>query len=96
VTVKLIGLIRLVDQVAFDEYRGKVGQTVEKFRGRVTWRGSVVQCYWNELACDAFDSFVELEFPTLEDSARWVGSEDYGKLLDVRSRAMRLTLLAIE
>ncbi len=56
----------------------------------------MVQCYWNELACNAFDSFVELEFSTLEDSARWAGSEDYGRLLDVRSRAMRLTLFAIE
>ena len=98
-TVKLIGLIKLIEPTAFEEYRSQVGATVEKFGGRVTQRASVTQTFWNELGSDEFegpDAFVELEFANLADAARWATSDDYGELLAVRSRAMKLTLFAIE
>ena len=94
-TTRLIGLIRLVDAAAFDEYRSRVGTTVEKYGGMVVHRGTLAHCYWNELGCDAFDTFVELQFPTLEDATRWASSEDYQNLLQVRKQAMQLTLFAI-
>lgn len=98
-TVRLIGLIKLVEAGAFDDYRRQVGATVEKFGGRVTQRAKVVQTFWNELGSDEFagpDAFVELEFANLEDAARWATSDDYGELLAVRRQAMKLTLFAIE
>ena len=95
-TVKIIGLIKLLDSAAFEEYRRKVGITVAKHGGQVRYRGTLAHTYWNELDCEAFDAFVELEFPTLEDSAQWAASDDYQDLLSVRSAAMKLTLLAIQ
>ncbi|WP_300451029.1 DUF1330 domain-containing protein [Accumulibacter sp.] len=95
-SVKVVGLIKLVDRDAFDEYRRQVGETVAKYRGRVAARGASQPFWWNELHCEAFDAFVELEFPTLDDAQQWATSEDYRKLLDVRRRAMRLTLFAVE
>jgi uncharacterized protein (DUF1330 family) len=98
-TVKLIGLIKLIDPAALDEYRSQVGATVEKFGGRVTQRASVAKTFWNELGGNEFedlDAFVELEFSNLADAARWATSDDYRALLELRSRAMKLTLFAIE
>ncbi|WP_291994937.1 DUF1330 domain-containing protein [Candidatus Accumulibacter sp. ACC003] len=92
---KLIGLIKLVDAAAFDEYRSKVGVTVEKYGGVITDRRTLVHSYWNELNCGAFDAFVELEFPTLADASRWAASADYRQLLEVRKQAMQLTLFAL-
>ncbi|WP_313951186.1 DUF1330 domain-containing protein [Accumulibacter sp.] len=95
-TVKIIGLIKLLDAAAFEEYRSKVGITVAKHGGQVRYRGTLADTYWNELDCEAFDAFVELEFPTLEDSAQWAASDDYHDLLAVRGAAMKLTLFAIQ
>ena len=49
-TVKVIGLIQLQDQTAFDQYRSQVGQTVELHQGKIAARGPLNQIYWNELA----------------------------------------------
>ena len=95
-SVKVVGLIKLLDRAALDEYRRQVGDTVASYRGRVAARGASQPFWWNELNCEEFDAFVELEFPTLEDARQWAASEDYRKLLDVRGRAMRLTLFAVE
>lgn len=94
-TVKIIGLIKLLDSAAFEGYRNKVGITVAKHGGQVRYRGTLARSYWNELACEAFDTFVELEFPTLEDAAQWTASDDYRDLLEVRRKAMKLTLFAV-
>ncbi|MCB1940982.1 MAG: DUF1330 domain-containing protein [Candidatus Accumulibacter sp.] len=95
-STRIIGLIKLVDPAAFADYRSRVGATVASYRGQITYRGSLARCYWNELGCDAFDALVELEFPTLDDATQWLSSDDYQSLLDVRSRAMKLTLFAVE
>lgn len=95
-SVKVIGLIKLIDRAAFEDYRSRVGATVTKFRGQISYRGAVAGWYWNELGCDPFDAFVELEFPTLEDATQWADSDDYKALLDVRSKAIELTLFAVE
>ncbi len=48
--VKVIGLIELRDQNAFEQYRDKVGQTVELYKGNIQARGQVTQFYWNSIA----------------------------------------------
>ena len=94
-TVKVIGLIQLQDQTAFDQYRSQVGQTVELHQGKIAARGSLNQIYWNELACDAFQAFVELEFPDQESVDRWANSPEYQSLVPIRSKAMKLTLFSV-
>lgn len=95
-TVKIIGLIRLKDLVAFETYRSQVGATVEKYQGTVVARGVAGKTYSNELPCGDFTAFVELQFPSATEADRWAASAEYQALLPVRSEAMDLTLFRIE
>ena len=92
--VKVIGLIELRDEGAFEEYRSQVGQTVELYKGSIKNRGSVADVFWNELDCAPFSAFVELEFPSAKDAKTWANSPEYQALLPIRSKAMKLTLFS--
>jgi uncharacterized protein (DUF1330 family) len=94
-TTKVIGLIQLNDPKAFEEYRSQVGDTVALYHGKITSRGSFNSFFWNELNCDSFNAFVELEFPDLEHSRSWANSPEYQSLLAIRSKAMKLTLFSV-
>mgnify|MGYP000170276930 CR=1 FL=1 len=94
-TIKVIGLIQLNDLEAFEEYRSQVGNTVALYQGKITSRGSFNEFFWNELKCEAFNAFVELEFPDQEHSQSWAHSPEYQSLLAVRNKAMKLTLFSI-
>ena len=93
-TVKVIGLIELTDQNAFEQYRSRVGQTVELYKGSIQNRGSVTEIFWNELNCARFNAFVELTFPSPEDAKAWAHSPEYQTLVAIRNKAMKLTLFA--
>jgi uncharacterized protein (DUF1330 family) len=94
-TSKVIGLIQLNDPKAFEEYRSQVGDTVALYHGKITSRGTFNAFFWNELNCDSFSAFVELEFPDLEHSQSWANSPEYHSLLAIRSKAMKLTLFSV-
>lgn len=94
-TIKVIGLIQLNDPEAFETYRSQVGATVALYQGTIASRGSFNTFFWNELQCDAFSAFVELEFPSVSDSQAWASSPEYQNLLPVRSKAMKLTLFSV-
>ncbi len=93
--VKVIGLIELRDEGAFEEYRSQVGQTVELYKGSIKNRGSVADVFWNELDCAPFSAFVELEFPSTKDAKTWANSPEYQALVPNRNKAMKLTLFSI-
>ena len=94
-TTKVIGLIQLNDPETFEEYRSQVGHTVALYQGKITARGSFNTFFWNELHCDSFSAFVELEFPDMEHSQSWVNSPEYQSLLAIRSKALKLTLFSV-
>jgi uncharacterized protein (DUF1330 family) len=93
--VKVIGLIELTDQSAFEQYRSRVGKTVELYRGSIQNRGLVGEIFWNELKCTPFSAFVELEFPSAQDAHDWAHSAEYQSLVPIRSKAMKLTLFSV-
>ena len=93
--IKVIGLIELNDQEAFEEYRKQVGDTVALYEGKITTRGTFTNFLWNELECKPFSAFVELEFPDLAHSQSWASSPEYQSLLSIRSEAMKLTLFSV-
>lgn len=95
-TVKVIGLIQLQDLAAFEEYRSQVGDTVTLYQGKITSRGSFDTFLWNELECDPFSAFVELEFASSDNAKAWANSPEYQNLLTVRSKAMKLTLFSVD
>lgn len=92
VSITIIGIFKVKNTVDFEEYRGKVGATIELYGGTVLRRGSCNPPFWNQLNAEEFDTFVELAFPAIEDAKRWANSPEYGALLPVRNRAMQLTL----
>lgn len=94
-TIKVIGLIQLNDVDAFEQYRSKVGDSVALYQGKIVSRGSFNQFFWNELGCDSFSAYVELEFPDKEHSESWANSPEYESLIVVRSKAMKLTLFSV-
>jgi uncharacterized protein (DUF1330 family) len=93
--VKVIGLIKLRDENAFEQYRSQVGQTVELYKGSIKNRSSVADMFWNELDCASFSAFVELEFPSTKDAKTWANSPEYQALVPIRNKAMKLTLFSI-
>ncbi len=93
--IKVIGLIQVNDPEAFEEYRSQVGDTVALYEGKIASRGSFNSFLWNELECDSFSAFVELEFPNLAASEAWASSPEYQSLLPVRNKAMKLTLFSV-
>ena len=94
--MKVIGLIKILDQEAFAAYRSQVGETVARYGGRVEFRGEKKFMPWNELGCQDFDAYVELSFPDQDQAERWAASPEYAALLLVRGKAMALTLFGIE
>lgn len=92
--IKVIGLIKILDQKAYEAYRSQVGQTVAIYGGSVAFRGEKKFMPCNELDCQDFDACVELEFPSEEAAQAWSLSPEYSALLPVRSKAMRLLLFA--
>ena len=93
--MKIIGLIKMLDQQAFEAYRSQVGDTVARYSGSIEFRGEKKFMPWNELGCQDFDACVILSFPTPDLAQRWAMSPEYGALLSVRSKAMRLTLFGV-
>jgi uncharacterized protein (DUF1330 family) len=93
--IKVLGLMELTDQNAFEQYRSQVGQTVELYKGAIKNRGVVSELFWNELGCSPFSAFVELEFPSTQDAHLWANSPEYQSLVPIRSKAMKLTLFSV-
>ena len=94
-SIFVIGIFKTQSPKDFDEYRAQVSATIELYGGRVVRRGVCDSPFWNQLNAAAFDTFVELSFPSLEDAKRWANSPEYSALLPVREQAMRLTLFPL-
>ena len=94
-SIKVIGLIRMKDQGAFEIYRSQVVATIEKYKGTLALRGATDKTYWNELSCGDFSAYVELQFPSAEDADRWANSFEYQSIVPIRSEAIDLTLFRV-
>jgi uncharacterized protein (DUF1330 family) len=93
--MKIIGLVKVLDPSAFEDYRSQVGATVALYGGEIVLRGKVSKIAWNELDCEPFEAIVELSFPSELAANAWMTSPEYAALLNVRSKAMRLTLFSV-
>jgi uncharacterized protein (DUF1330 family) len=77
----VIGDIEVTDRAAFQEYRNRVGATVEQYGGRFVVRGGKVnpkEGDWQPRL------LVMLEFPSLEQAERWYDSSEYKPLIAMR------------
>jgi len=89
----VIGDIEVMDPAAFQEYRSRVGATVEQYGGKFVVRGGKVnpkEGDWQPR------HLLMLEFPSLEQAERWYNSPEYRPLIAIRGRAARTHLLIAE
>ncbi|MEY2632402.1 MAG: hypothetical protein RIR00_1056 [Pseudomonadota bacterium] len=93
--VRIIGLIRLKDPAAFEQYRQRVGATVALYQGVIAARSSIDKTYWNEPDGAGYSAFVELEFPSAAAADQWAASPEYQAIVPLRATAMDLTLVRL-
>ena len=89
----VIGDIEVTHPAAFQEYRERIGATVEQYGGRFVIRGGRVnpkEGDWKPRL------LVMLEFPSLEQAERWYNSSEYKPLIAMREKAARTQLLIAE
>ena len=85
--------VNVKDPALFEEYRGKVGATIEKYGGRYIVRGGsteVLEGEWQPRRV------VVLEFPSLERAKEWYNSADYRPLIALRQRAADTQVVMVE
>ena len=89
----VMGDIEVTDPTAFQEYRNRVGATVEQYGGKFVVRGGRVnpkEGDWKPRL------LVMLEFPSLEQAERWYNSSEYKPLIAIREKAARTQLIIAE
>jgi len=89
----VIGDIEVIEPVAFQEYRSRIGATVEQYGGKFVVRGGRVnpkEGDWQPRLV------VMLEFPSLEQAERWYASSEYKPLIAMREKAARTHLIIAE
>jgi uncharacterized protein (DUF1330 family) len=89
----VIADIEITDPAAFQEYRNRVGATVEQYGGRFVVRGGRVnpkEGDWQPRLV------VMLKFPSLEQAEHWYESSEYKPLIAMREKAARTHLIIAE
>jgi uncharacterized protein (DUF1330 family) len=89
----VIGDIEVTDPAAFQEYRDRVGATVEQYGGRFVVRGGRVnpkEGDWQPRR------LLMLEFASLEQAERWYNSSEYKPLIAIREQAASTPLIIVE
>ena len=89
----VIGEIEVTDPAAFQEYRNRVGATVEQYGGKFVVRGGRVNPKEGEWQPRRL---IMLEFPSLEEAERWYSSAEYKPLIAMREKAARTQLIIAE
>lgn len=90
----LIGDVReVLDTAKMNEYRSRVGATVEKHGGRYLAAGGslrVVEGEWRPVFP------LVLEFPSMAQLERWYESEEYRELKALRHEAARMNIVFLD
>jgi uncharacterized protein (DUF1330 family) len=89
----VIGDIEVTDPAAFQEYRNRLGATIEQYGGRFVIRGGRVNSKEGDWQPHRL---LMLEFPTFEQAERWYNSSEYKPVIAIRERAARTQLIIAE
>jgi uncharacterized protein (DUF1330 family) len=83
----------VTDPEKIEEYRRQAGASVSAMGGRFLARGGKMEVFdgdWKP------QRVVVIEFPSLEQARLWRQSPEYGKACEVRERAARTRMIAVE
>ena len=89
----VIGDIEVTDPTAFQEYRNRLGATIEQYGGRFVIRGGRVNSKEGDWQPHRL---LMLEFPSFEQAERWYNSSEYKPLIAIREKAARTQLIIAE
>ena len=88
----VIGDVEVTEPAAFQEYRNRVGATVEQYGGKFVVRGGRVNPKEGDWQPHLV---VMLEFPASQ-AERWYNSPEYKPLIAIREKSARTQLLIAE
>jgi uncharacterized protein (DUF1330 family) len=83
---------RITDAAEFEDYRSKVGATIDQYGGKFIVRRSDPEA----LEGDWPGKTVILEFETVEQARRWYFSDEYKPLLEQRLRCAETRVAIVE
>ncbi len=89
----VIGDIEVTDPAAFQEYRNRLGATIEQYGGRFVIRRGRVNSKEGDWQPHRL---LMLEFPSFEQAERWYNSSEYKPLIAIREKAARTHLIIAE
>ncbi len=85
--------VEVIDLVLYEDYRRQVAATVAAYGGRFLVRGGAVEVLEGSVNPQRQ---VILEFPDMARLKTWYHSSEYAPLIELRKRATKSTLFAIE
>jgi uncharacterized protein (DUF1330 family) len=88
----LVAGINWTDAAIANEYRERLGPTLEKYGGKtlVAGKPGVLEGGWNP------QRIVVIEFPSMDQLQKWYHSEDYAPLIRLRQKGSQGDLLAVQ
>ena len=89
----VIGDVEVTEPAAFQEYRNRLGATIEQYGGRFVIRGGRVNSKEGDWQPHRL---LMLEFPSFEQAERWYNSSEYKPLIAIREKAARTHLIIAE
>lgn len=89
----VIGQIAIKDAAKWEEYRGRVPETLAPWGAELVFRGKRCAVLAGE---SAHDDVVVIRFPDAAAAAGWFASPAYQALIPLRQQAADVVLLAYE
>ncbi len=84
--------VEVLDPVEYEQYRSRVGATLEKYDGRFLVRGATPETMEGD---HRPARLVVIEFPDVEKAKEWYASPEYRAILPIRQRHGRTHHLTI-
>ncbi len=88
-----VGLIRVKDPLAWEQYRSRVGATITQYGGQVLFRGAQARVYSGAMP---HERVVTLRFDSLAAANAWHDSPEYQALVPLREQGADVTLVLYE
>lgn len=89
----IVANVEVSDRVAYEEYRQQVPAVIAAHGGRFLARGGAAEVLEGETLAHRM---VILEFPSMAQAQAFYHSPEYQRLVAIRQRASRASLLAVE
>ncbi len=88
-----VGLIRVKNAQAWEQYQSHVGATITQYGGEILFRGEQQRLFSGGLS---HEKVVALRFGDLPAANRWHDSDEYQALIPIREVAAEVTLVLYE